>query len=80
MVEGRARVTRIAGVVGSAAPAQVGLRLVGSGGLYGYLGWFRVDGERARAFVTDRRRAVVITVGGSQVAISPATSLDAGDA
>jgi hypothetical protein len=76
VIEARSRQTRIVGAVTSAESAVLGLRLLGSGGLYGYLGWFRVGRGRARAFVTDRRRTVVVVVGETHVAISPVTPAD----
>ncbi len=49
----------------------LGMRL-GSGGLYGYRGRFRVStGGWARALVTDVRRTVLIRVGGARVVLSP---------
>ena len=54
--------------------ATLGLRVMGSGGLYGYLGRFRLRGAAtgsANAFVTDRSRVVVMDVGGGRVALSP---------
>lgn len=64
--------TRIAGAV---APfdgnARLGMRL-GSGGLYGYRGRFRLGGGGwSRAFVTDVRRSTLIRVGGYPVVLSP---------
>ena len=48
------------------------LRLLGSGGLYGYLGRFRLaDDGRARSYVTDGRRAVLLALGDAQVLVSP---------
>ena len=54
--------------------ASLGLRTMGSGGLYGYLGRFRLAGAATgsvRAFVTDRSRTVVVDVDGGRVAVSP---------
>jgi hypothetical protein len=64
---------RISGrVARHAEKATLGLRM-GSGGVYGYRGWFRVNGGGwARTLVTDVRRAVLIRVGGRPVVISPA--------
>jgi len=51
--------------------ATLGLRL-GSGGLYGYRGRFKVStGGWAQAAVTDARRSVLIIVGGRRVVVSP---------
>ncbi len=80
VIEGRRRSTRIDGEVGATVPVGASLRVIGSGGLYGYLGWFRADGLRARSFVTDRRRAVVVPVGAALLVISPLASLEARDA
>jgi hypothetical protein len=53
--------------------ALVGARLVGSGGLFGYLGLFRIaDGGRVVAALTARRSAVLVRGGGSGVLVSPA--------
>jgi Bacterial PH domain len=69
------------GVVGEPRAGRLTVRLVGSGGLGGYLGVFALaGGGRARAYVTDRRRAVVVHVGDRDVAISPADALGGGDA
>ena len=54
-----------------AGKATLGLRL-GSGGVYGYRGRFRISsGGWARAFVTDVKRTSLITVGGRSVVVSP---------
>jgi hypothetical protein len=49
------------------------LRLLGSGGVYGYLGRFRLTGGdgRARSYVTDGRHAVLVSLGDQQVLVSP---------
>jgi hypothetical protein len=53
--------------------ALVGARLVGSGGLFGYLGTFRVDeGGRVSAALTARRSAVLVRGQGASVLLSPA--------
>jgi hypothetical protein len=53
--------------------ALVGARLVGSGGLFGYLGTFKVDeGGRVSAAVTARRSAVLVRGRGASVLLSPA--------
>jgi hypothetical protein len=72
VVERRRGATRVPGAVARhAAPVRLGVRL-GSGGLYGYRGRFRVDGGGwARAFVTDVRRAALIDVGGRPTVVSP---------
>lgn len=64
--------TRVAGAVEPhAEKVTLGMRL-GSGGLYGYRGRFRVStGGWARALVTDVRRTVLIRVGGERVVLSP---------
>jgi hypothetical protein len=69
------------GAVGEPHAGRLTVRLFGSGGLGGYLGVFALaGGGRARAYVTDRRRAVVVQVGDRDVAISPADALGGGDA
>jgi Bacterial PH domain len=53
--------------------ALVGARLVGSGGLFGYLGLFRIaGGGRAVAALTARRSAVLVRGGGRGMLVSPA--------
>jgi hypothetical protein len=66
---------RFAGAVRDVRPARLALRVAGSGGLYGYLGRFRATGatgQTVRAFVTDRDRVVLLVVGETRVALSPA--------
>lgn len=72
VIERRRGTTRIAGrIERHAGKATLGLRL-GSGGLYGYRGRFRIAaGGWARAFVTDVKRTSLITVGGRSVVVSP---------
>ena len=64
---------RIDGAVGNPRDVGLSLRIYGSGGLYGYLGRFRLADHQgtARAFVTDRRRVTVVGVGSGAVAVSP---------
>jgi hypothetical protein len=51
----------------------VGVRLIGSGGLFGYLGTFKVDeGGRVGAALTARRSAVLVRGSGASVLLSPA--------
>ena len=72
VIERRIGTTRVAGgIERHVGKATLGLRL-GSGGLYGYRGRFRIAaGGWARAFVTDVKRASLITVGGRSVVVSP---------
>lgn len=64
---------RYAGLAAALPEARLGLRIFGSGGLYGYLGRFRLaGGGRVDAFVTDRAAVVVVRVGDAVVAVSPA--------
>ena len=64
---------RYVGAVSAMLGARLGLRVAGSGGLYGYLGRFRlVGGGNVSAFVTDRSATVVVRVGDSILAVSPA--------
>lgn len=65
---------RIAGPVANARDGGLGMKVIGSGGLYGYLGRFRQKpgkGGLARAFVSDLRRVAVVDVGDVAVAVSP---------
>jgi hypothetical protein len=62
-------------------PGRLGLRLFGSGGLYGYLGIFRLaGGGRVRAYVTDLGRVAIFRAGDESVAISPAAPIGDPDA
>ncbi|MGI9187509.1 MAG: PH domain-containing protein [Gaiellales bacterium] len=72
VIERRIGTTRIPGSIERyAGKATLGLRL-GSGGVYGYRGRFRIAaGGWARAFVTDVKRTSLITVGGRSVVVSP---------
>jgi hypothetical protein len=64
---------RFVGALSSIPGARLGLRVAGSGGLYGYLGRFRlVGGGRASAFVTDRSATAIVRVGDAVLAVSPA--------
>jgi hypothetical protein len=55
-----------------ALSALVGARLVGSGGLFGYLGVFRgAEGGAAGSVLTARRSAVLVRGAGSGVLLSP---------
>jgi Bacterial PH domain len=56
-----------------ALSALVGARLLGSGGLFGYLGLFRIaGGGRVAAALTARRSAVLVRGGGHGMLVSPA--------
>lgn len=70
----RAGERRIDGAVANPRDGGLGLRVLGSGGLYGYLGRFRLadDQGSARAYVSDLRRVTVVDVGDAAVAVSPA--------
>ena len=72
VIERRVGSTRISGrVERHVGKATLGLRL-GSGGLYGYRGRFRITGGGwARSFATDVRRTVLIKVGGQPIVLSP---------
>lgn len=64
---------RYAGLVAALPEARLGLRIFGSGGLYGYLGRFRLSGGgRVEAFVTSRAATLIVRVGDAVVAVSPA--------
>jgi hypothetical protein len=66
---------RVAGAARRAEPRPFesrDLRLLGSGGLYGYLGRFRLSGiGSVRSYVTDGRHAVLVDVGEQRVLVSP---------
>ena len=72
VIERRVGSKRISGrVERHVGKATLGLRL-GSGGLYGYRGRFRIAGAGwAHAFVTDVKRTSLITVGGNSIVLSP---------
>jgi hypothetical protein len=63
---------RFVGVASDVRRGRLTLRVAGSGGLYGYLGRFRAEGQSVRAYVTDRARVVLLVVGEARVAVSPA--------
>jgi hypothetical protein len=63
---------RFVGAARDVRRARLALRVAGSGGLYGYLGRFRAEGQSVRAYVTDRDRVVLLVVGETRVAVSPA--------
>jgi len=73
-IERRGRASRrFAGLVALLPDARLGVRIAGSGGLYGYLGRFRlVGGGRVDAFVTSRAATLIVRVGDAAVAVSPA--------
>jgi len=66
---------RVAGAPRGAEPRPFeshDLRVLGSGGLYGYLGRFRLrDVGSARSYVTDGHHAVLLAVGDTRVLVSP---------
>ena len=72
VIERRRGSLRIAGrIEPHTEKARLGLRL-GSGGLYGYRGRFRITGGGwTRSFATDVRRTVLIRVGGQRIVLSP---------
>lgn len=72
VIERRRGETRVPGAIEPFdGKATLGMRL-GSGGLYGYRGRFRLStGGWSRAFVTDVRRSTLIRVGGRAVVLSP---------
>lgn len=72
VIERRRGATRVPGAIARhTAPVRLGLRL-GSGGLYGYRGRFRMAGGGwARSFATDLRRASLIDVGGRPTVVTP---------
>ena len=72
-IERRGRPARRYAGAGAAMPsARLGMRVAGSGGLYGYLGRFRlVGGGRVAAYVTSRAATVIVRVGDAVVAVSP---------
>jgi hypothetical protein len=63
---------RFTGAATGARPGRLGMRVAGDGGGYGYLGRYRADGRTVHAFVTDRTRVVLLDIGATPLAISPA--------
>ena len=63
---------RFEGPVTRVRRGALGWRVAGDGGAYGYLGRFRAEGKTVHAFVTDRKRVVLLDVGDTGLAISPA--------
>ncbi len=63
---------RYEGTVEPLSGARLGIRIAGSGGLYGYLGRFRlVGGGHAHAFLTRRAATSIVRAGTEVVAVSP---------
>jgi PH (Pleckstrin Homology) domain-containing protein len=73
VVEDRRGEAEFAGPVALVPGAQLGMRMWGSGGLYGYFGRFRLraGGGGVRAFLTRRTPITVLRVGETVVAVSP---------
>jgi hypothetical protein len=78
--DGGLTVRRVLGAVRVDGPLRVqavearqlmGSRLLGSGGLFGYLGMYRVDGARYAAALTARDRAVLVTGREGGALVSP---------
>ena len=63
---------RFEGSVTRVRRGALGWRVAGDGGVYGYLGRFRAEGRTVHAFVTDRKRVVLLEAGETGLAISPA--------
>ena len=63
---------RFEGPVTRVRRGALGWRVAGDGGAYGYLGRFRAEGKTVHAFVTDRTHVVLLDVGSTGLAISPA--------
>jgi hypothetical protein len=63
---------RFEGPISLARRGRLGLRIAGDGGAYGYLGRFRADGKTVSAFVTSAADVVLLRVGESELALSPA--------
>ncbi len=65
---------RFRGPIDEIRAGGLGLRVWGSGGLYGYLGRLRLNGRTgpARAHLSDLRRVAIVRVGDVAVAVSPA--------
>jgi hypothetical protein len=72
IVEERRGEAEFPGVVELLPGAQLGMRVWGSGGLYGYFGRFRLrGGGRVRAFLTRRTPITVLKIGELVLAVSP---------
>jgi hypothetical protein len=63
---------RFVGTFANVHRGVLGWRVAGDGGGYGYLGRFRAEGRTVSAYVTDRAQVVLLDVGGSALAVSPA--------
>ena len=63
--------SRFGGAIAGVRRGNLGWRVFGDGGAYGYLGRFRADGRTVRTFVTDRNNVVLLEVGGARLALSP---------
>ena len=63
---------RFVGTFANVHRGALGMRVAGDGGGYGYLGRFRAEGRTVSAYVTDRAQVVLLDVGGSALAVSPA--------
>ncbi len=73
VIEDRRGEEHIAGPVTLLQGARLGARVMGSGGLYGYFGRFRLKGGGGvRAFVTNRSAITILRVGEVVVAVSAA--------
>lgn len=74
VVERRAGDARFAGPVGAIealADAGSSFRALGTGGIYGHIGHFRLrDGRRVRAHLTNLSRATLVPVAGTPILIS----------
>jgi hypothetical protein len=70
-VERRSGMRRFSGPFRNVRRGELGLRVAGDGGGYGYLGRFRAEGRTVSTFVTDRSKVVLLDVGGSALAVSP---------
>jgi hypothetical protein len=68
----KAEPKQFAGPIASPRRGRLGIRIAGNGGVYGYSGKFRAEKKTVSAFVTSTADVVLVRVGESELAISPA--------
>jgi len=71
-IDRRSDSRRFSGPFRNVRRGALGWRVAGDGGGYGYLGRFRAEGRTVSAYVTDRAKVVLLEVGDTALALSPA--------